>query len=152
MDTEVKIQQFAKALLWARRQAGDPSYRELHRRMSYSIASICRVLSGKSFPRWEFTEEFLRACRISDERIAGLWHARWLEIAELISPLGDHPYHDDAYAEGELGLRPDSSSQVGTECPECGALVVSLLRHQAWHLNYARRPGSGRTWPRAPAV
>src|SRR5215469_6428916 len=110
MDIQIKIEQFAKALRWVRRQDGDPSYRDLHRQMQYSIATISRALSGKSLPRWDVTEQFLRAC-----------HTRWLEITELISPIGDFPYQAESGAIPE----PAPTAPAGTECTECGTLIIN---------------------------
>lgn len=140
MDIQIKIEQFAKALRWVRRQDGDPSYRDLHRRMQYSIATISRALGGESFPRWDVTEQLLRACHVPDEQIHGVWHTRWLEIAELRSPIGDFPYQ----AEPGTIPEPAPATPAGTECAECGALITNPLRHQAWHTLYVRRPAATR--------
>jgi hypothetical protein len=149
MDIQTEIKRFANRLRWARRQDGDPSYRELRRRTSYSISSISRVLSGKSFPRWEFTEVFLRACHVPEPQINGQWRNRWIEIAELVSPLGDDVPHDD-----ETGFdAPAPAAQDGTECAECGAWVINPLRHRAWHATYVRRePGRPARRPSAPDI
>jgi transcriptional regulator with XRE-family HTH domain len=140
MDIQTRIEQFAQGMRWSRRQDGDPPYREISRQMGYSISSISRVLSGKSFPRWHFTEQFLRACHVPEEHISGRWHTRWLEIAELIDPLGDFPYQADA----EADPGPALAAPAGPECTECGALMINPLRHQAWHMQYVRRPAAAR--------
>jgi len=146
MDIQIEIQRFANRLRWARRQDGDPSYRTLQRRMGYSPSSISRVLSGKSFPRWEFTEAFLTACHVPESKIHGSWRNRWIDIAELLSPLGGDLPHD-------IESEPDASApaaQDGTECTECGAWVINPLRHRAWHATYIRREPARR--PPAPAT
>ena len=149
MEAQDKVQQFAHGLRVVRRRDGDTSYRRLSREMGYSISSISRVLNGRAFPRWNFTEEFLRACHVPEEHIIGRWHRRWQEIAELLRPIGeDAPFDDE--------IDPDESTppQASMECPECGAQVLNPLRHQAWHLTYIRRdtrpspaqaPSAGRT-------
>lgn len=137
MTTQDVKQQFADELRRARRQDGEPSYRDLNKRMRarYSIASISRALSGTSFPRWEFTENFLRACHVSDAEIAGPWFSAWKEAADVISPIGQAP--DD----GKAGAAaPDPAAQyTGAQCPQCGAWIINPLRHQAWHATHIER-------------
>lgn len=135
MENQLDIQGFASGLRWVRRQDGDPSYRVLQRKTEYSPSSISRVLSGKSFPRWEFTEKFLRACHVGEQEINGPWRNRWIEVAGLVSPLGD-----DVPADLETAAEaPAPLAHPGTECAQCGALVVNQIRHQAWHAAYAPR-------------
>ena len=140
METQLDIQGFAIRLRRARRQDGDPSYRNLHRQMDYSISSISRVLSGQSFPRWEFTERFLRACHVSEQEINGPWRSRWIAVAGLVSPLGG-----DVPTDSETGAEtPAHPAYAGTECAQCGAWVINQIRHRAWHAAYTRRePGRG---------
>jgi transcriptional regulator with XRE-family HTH domain len=133
MTIEDEVQRFAMNLRRARRNAGDVPYRELAKETNYSISSISRILNGKNFPRWPFTEKFLRICKISEAQIDGAWRRRWLEIAELMSPLGDDG-QDDAELIGHVLPEPP-----GQECSECGALVLNPLRHRAWHAAYVRR-------------
>jgi transcriptional regulator with XRE-family HTH domain len=138
MDIQAEITKFANTLRRVRRQDGDPSYRQLHRRMGYSISSISRVLTGQSFPRWEFTEAFLRACHVAEPQINIQWRNRWIEIAELVAPLGDDvPHGDEAGSD-----MPTPAAQEGMECDECGAWVINPLRHRAWHATYVRREPS----------
>jgi transcriptional regulator with XRE-family HTH domain len=140
-DREDEVGRFALSLRRARREAGDPSYRELARRTKYSISSICRTLNGTTFPRWAFTELLLKSYGISEEQIRGHWRRIWLETAEAVSPLGTGQPADTA--------QDDSPAAApGEECGECGALVLNPLRHQAWHAAYKRR-ASGRIPPTA---
>lgn len=81
MNAELEIHRFAKSLCRARRNAGEIPYRLLAKQTGYSISSISRILNGKNFPRWAFTQEFLRTCMISETQINGPWRRRWLEIA-----------------------------------------------------------------------
>ena len=134
-DHEAGVGGFALSLRRARREAGDPPYRELARRTGYSISSISRTLSGATFPRWAFTGLLLKSFGVSQEQIQGPWRRRWLEAAEAVSPLGVDP----------VGPGKDEVP-AGQECGECGALVLNPLRHQAWHASYKRR-GSGRILP-----
>ena len=134
MNVELEVKQFAMSLRRARRNAGEVPYRELARETSYSISSISRILNGKNFPRWAFTEKFLHTCKVSEAQINGPWRRRWLEIAELLSPLGDDGQDSDAELSVDAPQAPPER-----ECPECGALVLNPLRHQAWHAAYVRR-------------
>jgi transcriptional regulator with XRE-family HTH domain len=149
MDIQTDIKRFANRLRWVRRQDGEPSYRELQRRMGYSPSSISRVLSGTSFPRWEFTKAFLTACHVADSEINGSWRNRWIELAELLSPLGDDMPDDS-------GTEPGTSApaaQDGIACAECGAWVIDHERHRAWHATYVRRePGRLPRRPSAPDI
>jgi hypothetical protein len=77
--------------------------------------------------------------QVDDARINGPWRQRWLEIAELRSPLGD----DDQ--EGQLGTDIPLPAPSGRACPECGALVINPFPHQAWHRTYVRRDGTEET-------
>jgi hypothetical protein len=140
-DPKNEIGKFAMSLRRARREAGDPPYRELARRTTYSISSISRTFNGATFPRWRFTELLLRSCSVSDEQIGGYWRQRWLQAAEALSPLGGEA--DGLPARGQLAEEPgaDRSAAHWQECAECGSLVANPLLHHAWHLNYMRRPG-----------
>jgi Helix-turn-helix domain len=145
MENQLQIRGLAVMLKTARREDGDPSFRYLQRKIGYSPSSISRVLAGKSFPRWEFTEKFLRACHVSEQDINGLWRRRWIEVAGLISPLGDTPAGDTPI-----------TAPVGTVCTQCGAWVINQILHQGFHAAYtprapgqtARKPSSGRTGTR----
>jgi hypothetical protein len=50
MNADLKVSRFSKSLRRARRDAGEPSYRDLARQTGYSISSISRILNGKNFP------------------------------------------------------------------------------------------------------
>jgi transcriptional regulator with XRE-family HTH domain len=142
MELQDQMKRFAAGLARVRRDDGYPSYRELQRRMNYSPATISRVLNGNSFPRWAFTERFLRACHVAEPQINGQWRKRWVKIAELQSPLGE----DDLW-EDETG----SDTPAGTECGKCGALILNPLRHEAWHATHVRRePARPARRPLAP--
>jgi transcriptional regulator with XRE-family HTH domain len=148
LESENEISGFARSLRRARRKAGDPSYRELARRTTYSISSISRTLNGVTFPRWRFTELLLESCGVSEEQIGGYWRQRWLETAETVSPLGDdgepvgNPGPAPAVREPDAGAAALPHWQ---ECGECGSLVTNPLLHHAWHINYVRRPGGKAT-------
>jgi len=132
MEDQPLIQEFSHGLLWARREDGDPSFRVIRRRMdgAYSISSISRVLAGESFPKWDFTRKFLHACHVSEEEINGTWHARWIAIAAIRSPIPGG---------GPAAGTTEAPARSGTECAECGALVTNQIRHKAWHQAYAPR-------------
>ena len=136
METQqvAQVEQFASELLRVRRQDGAPSYRTLRMRMQkdYSISTISRVLSGKSFPRWDFTEKFLRACHVGEQDIEGRWRISWIALAETVSPIGGMSAGDE---DDEV---PERVTPAGTECAQCGAWVINQLLHQAWHATYIR--------------
>ncbi|MFD0688736.1 helix-turn-helix domain-containing protein [Actinomadura fibrosa] len=147
-EIEQKVQRFALGLRHVRRHAGEPSYRTLSNQMEYSYSTVSRMLNGQIFPRWDTVEQFLRACKVSESAIDGRWRTRWLEIAELTSPIGEPvPYEDDDEDEFAGSAKPPTRPTM--ECPECGALIVNPLRHQTWHAALAR--GRGPQRPPAPA-
>ncbi|RKS71191.1 helix-turn-helix protein [Actinomadura pelletieri DSM 43383] len=140
-EVEQKVQRFALGLRHVRRHAGDPSYRTLSNKMNYSYSTVSRMLNGQIFPRWETVEQFLRACKVNENALDGRWRTRWLEIAELISPIGETvPYEDD----DEFADATEPPTRPTMECPQCGALIVNPLRHQAWHAALARGRGPQR--------
>lgn len=146
MDVQLEVSNFAMSLRRARRNAGEVPYREIAKETGYSISSISRILNGKNFPRWAFTEKFLHTCKISEARINGHWHHRWLEIAELLSPLGDDGQDGDETGDDAPAAPPER------ECPECGALVLNPLRHQVWHATYVRRDSTRKAPALRPAA
>ncbi|MGH3218741.1 MAG: helix-turn-helix domain-containing protein [Streptosporangiaceae bacterium] len=141
-DLENEIGKFAMCLRRARREAGDPPYRELARRTTYSISSISRTFNGATFPRWRFTELLLKSCDVSEEQIDGYWRRRWLQAAEALSPLGGGAEADGPPAPDRSArqLDDDRTAARWQECAECGSLVAKPLLHRAWHLNYMRQP------------
>ncbi|MFI0453686.1 helix-turn-helix domain-containing protein [Actinomadura sp. 6N118] len=148
-EIEEKIQRFALGLRHVRRRAGDPSYRALSQKMNYSYSTVSRMLNGQMFPRWGTVEQFLRACKVTENAIDGRWRARWLEIAELVSPIGETvPYDDKDEQEEEFTGPGEGPGRPTMECRECGALIVNPLRHQAWHAALVR---SNSTRPLPPA-
>jgi transcriptional regulator with XRE-family HTH domain len=150
-ESQNEISKFAMSLRRARREAGDPSYRELARQTTYSISSISRTFNGATFPRWRFTELLLKSCGVGDEQIGGYWRRRWLQAAEALSPLGDADEVCDTPAYSEPAGEPGAGQPAAhwQECTECGSLVANPLLHKVWHLNYMRRPGAKTVSPRA---
>jgi transcriptional regulator with XRE-family HTH domain len=135
MELQDQIQRFAAGLVRVRLDDGKPSYHELQRRMGYSPSTISRVLTGNSFPTWAFTEGFLHACHVAEPETNTRWRKRWVKIAELQSPVGD----DDPWEDETGSDEPAPAAQVTTECGTCGALVLNVLRHEAWHATIVRR-------------
>jgi hypothetical protein len=125
------LETFVFDLQRVRRRAGDPSHRELVRRAqhSFSISSITRSMKGDKLPTWAFTEAFLTACGEPDEVINSYWKARWVQVADQLSPVGD-----------EVGQSTLDDSPPGVECTECGTWVINPERHTAWHMMFTRRP------------
>jgi hypothetical protein len=141
-DIQNEPGQFALDLRRARREAGDPPYRELARQTTYSISSIWRTFNGTTFPRWRFTESLLKSCGVSDEQIAGDWRQRWLRAAEALSPLGDGGEAGGTTVYEQLAEEPGTGRAAAhwRECAECGSVVANPLVHRGFHRNYMRRP------------
>ncbi|MGV9368120.1 helix-turn-helix domain-containing protein [Amycolatopsis sp. NPDC003731] len=131
--------EFATDLRWARRLAGDPSYRTLMRQISWSPASITRNLSGTKLPTWDFVERFLSACKVDDQDIAFNWKPRWVAIADMITPITMEKASNRTAAKARQIAGPVPS---GTSCETCGAWVVDLAKHNSWHesLTAERKP------------
>jgi len=56
-------------------------------KVTCSDKSLCEATLGKALPSWRITQEFLRACGISQPDITGPWHTRWQaahQVAEIL--------------------------------------------------------------------
>lgn len=73
--------EFATALQQLRATAGDPSYRAMAKRSGcISHTALHGAVSGRKFPSWETTREFVAACGGDIEE----WQQRWTTAAERI--------------------------------------------------------------------
>jgi hypothetical protein len=111
----------------ARAEAGRPTYRELAQRGNYmfSPATLSRTLQGTGVPRWSTMRAILDALQVGDDDISQRWLPVW-ETARL-----EHG-----------AAAPHVTLADVAECGECGALLISESRHQAWHERIGRQAGS----------
>ncbi|MEU5402877.1 hypothetical protein ABZ348_26675 [Streptomyces sp. NPDC005963] len=68
------VQEFAHALRRLRREAGQPTYRELSRQAGFSVTTLSLAASGRELPSLKVTLAYVRACGGD----VGDWEARWL--------------------------------------------------------------------------
>ncbi|WP_324169056.1 helix-turn-helix transcriptional regulator [Amycolatopsis sp.] len=81
------VHEFAQELRELRRQAGNPSYRELAKRAHYSASMLSTAASGRSLPSLAVTQAFAEAC--GGDRDA--WERRWSAVAAQIDKPGARP-------------------------------------------------------------
>ncbi|WP_380827233.1 nSTAND1 domain-containing NTPase [Sphaerisporangium rhizosphaerae] len=74
---DTPLLRFAGDLRRLRRQAGQPSYRELGRRARYSAAALSEAVAGRRLPSLAVTVAFVAACEGDVEA----WRERWRELA-----------------------------------------------------------------------
>jgi hypothetical protein len=119
--------QFSRELRRVKREAGEPSLRELHRRSEgvLTIATTSRVLNGRTAASWFFTEAFLSACEIDRDTIIKVWRPKWVQMADVLDPLDGQPASSTDHQ--------PTSTAPGTTCLRCGLLVGDPDRHQRWH-------------------
>lgn len=78
--TEGPVQQFSMELRELRRKAGSPTYREMSKRVHYSVAALSEAARGTRRPTLEITRAFVEACAGDVPH----WEERWRKLnAEL---------------------------------------------------------------------
>ncbi|ACU35217.1 hypothetical protein KCV87_14115 [Actinosynnema pretiosum subsp. pretiosum] len=85
------VEEFALSLRRARREAGEPSLRELaHRtRPRGSISTFQRAFAGSALPSWDTVDALLRAGLGQPAgQVDAVWRPRWIVVKDLLSPLG----------------------------------------------------------------
>lgn len=119
------LQRFAYDLRVLRREAGQPSYRELARRAHYSDTTLSVAASGAVMPSLAATLAFVRACGGDTED----WERRWRSLATEFR-----------------GQRDASSAMTPlvTAKPEEGRNAARSSGPARW-----LAPGPGRRWRRA---
>jgi hypothetical protein len=134
---------FAHELRRVKREAGEPSFRELYIRSSSRLtpATISRVLNGKAKATWFFTNAFLRACEISDDNIVTVWRPKWVHMMDVLQPL-----------DSELDDDPPSAQPSDTTCADCGLVIGDLGRHQTWHDEKGKSKAQGTTLRPVPGT
>src|SRR5262249_43657748 len=92
------VEQFAHQLRVAHRRAGEPSSRELSRRIARrhpdvsttSASSITRAFKGETLPKWDLVQALLAELDVPREELPD-WHQRWLAAREQEAPIGIDP-------------------------------------------------------------
>lgn len=74
---DTPLLRFAGDLRRLRKRAGQPSYRELGKRINYSAAAVSDALSGRRLPTLAVTVAVVRACHGD----VGEWTERWRHLA-----------------------------------------------------------------------
>ncbi|GAA2675792.1 MULTISPECIES: hypothetical protein [Actinosynnema] len=85
------VEEFALSLRRARREAGEPSLRELAHRAKPrgSISTFQRAFAGNALPSWDTVDALLHAgLDQSAEQVDQVWRPRWIAVKDLLSPLG----------------------------------------------------------------
>ncbi|MFH8404027.1 hypothetical protein ACH4FX_04505 [Streptomyces sp. NPDC018019] len=72
------VERFAHDLRELRRKAGPLTYRDMARRVAYSVATLSRAASGEQLPSLAVTRAYVEACGGD----AGEWTERWHRLAE----------------------------------------------------------------------
>ncbi|CAM5440335.1 hypothetical protein SRIMM317S_05741 [Streptomyces rimosus subsp. rimosus] len=72
------VERFAVDLRELRRKAGPLTYRDMARRVPYSVATLSRAASGEQLPSLAVTRAYVEACGGDVEE----WSARWHRLAE----------------------------------------------------------------------
>lgn len=100
------LHQFAAELRALRREAGNPTYRELSERSHYSPSALSRAASGHSLPTLAVIIGFVTGCGADPEP----WRRRWREVADAVG-LPDEPESSPAEqaAEDDEAALPEPS-------------------------------------------
>jgi transcriptional regulator with XRE-family HTH domain len=97
------LQRFAHDLQVLRRQAGEPTYRAMSRRVGVSYSALSQAAKGKRLPTLTVTIAFVRACgAVAD--VERQWQRRWEQVRADLSRLP--PNADD---EPELAAAQDAT-------------------------------------------
>src|SRR5690349_10739941 len=82
-------ERFAYELRQLRRASGNHTYEKLAEQSHYSRTALSEAAGGRSFPSWEVTSAFVRACGGDPRQWATRWAATERALTE--SPNGDKP-------------------------------------------------------------
>ncbi|GAA4147427.1 hypothetical protein [Actinomadura keratinilytica] len=91
-------------------------------------------MTGTTVPPWDTVVALLRVFRVPSQEIWKTWHPLWSR-ARLQVLGADYPEDtpaDEAPAASSASDEPQRPAH-GHECDSCGAWVVNMERHQAWH-------------------
>ncbi len=75
------LQRFAYELRQLRRQAGNPSYRQMARRAHYSATALSEAAGGEKLPSRHVTRAYVGACGGNPDE----WEARWRAVEEALT-------------------------------------------------------------------
>ncbi len=103
--------EFARALRELRRQAGEPSYRQLAKVAHYSPAALSEAAKGRKLPTLAVTLAYVRACGGDEVE----WQARWLRVHRELATAeisAEEQRARDIRA-GVAPLGPDDPAAVG---------------------------------------
>lgn len=81
------VSQFAAALRELRREAGNPSYRELGQRVCYSSATLSRAANGQQLPSREVALAYVRACGGQPDEWGKVWDAAQAAVGRPVDPM-----------------------------------------------------------------
>jgi len=82
--TRGPVQRFAHELRQLRRQAGERTYREMARRVHYSVTVLSDAARGERAPSLDVTLAYVRAC----DGETGDWSRRWWRLQEELRAVG----------------------------------------------------------------
>jgi len=84
-------QSFAAQLRELRRDAGDPSFAEMARRVHWGTSALAAAARGDRLPTWSVTEGFVQAL----DGDIGLWRRRWESAHRVVHGLAAEPTVSD---------------------------------------------------------
>jgi hypothetical protein len=116
------------AIQAARRDAGDPSLREIARRTrgGLSASTFSRMLASDRPPKLDNLLCFLRALGIPESKLPA-WRARWHRAANEADPISPSAGPGDGPPPGH------PLESIMAVCPACGAFVADRTLHHNWH-------------------
>ena len=101
-------QSFAADLRELRREAGDPSFVEMSRRVHWSTSALAAAARGDRLPTWSVTEGFVQALGGD----LGLWRRRWEAAHRMVHGLAADP---DATAASNATATLEATDAPGEE-------------------------------------
>lgn len=144
VDPAAATRGFADVLRVVRRRAGDPSFRFMARKTSFSVSTLTRAFSGEKFPKWPVVQKLLELFDVDTDTSTAVRRA-WCQAANIITPIREdvdlpplpEPPTDPTNTRSRS--TPAVDPAIRNVCTLCGAAVVDQERHTAWHAEYIRR-------------
>ncbi|MFL6125349.1 hypothetical protein [Actinophytocola sp.] len=97
---DTALLRFAADLRRLREKAGNPTYRELSRRVHYSPATLSEAAGGRKLPTLPVTMAYVTAC--GGEPVD--WQERWREVITELGEIDDGPGEDTGRPAPYVGL------------------------------------------------